>query len=33
VLEEAAPGWTPADVQAVTEPTLIVSPTFCEISL
>jgi 3-oxoacid CoA-transferase subunit B len=26
VLEEVAPGLTPADVQRVTEPTLIVSP-------
>ncbi len=33
VLEEAAPGWTPEDVQAITEPTLIVSPDFKEISL
>lgn len=33
VLEEAAPGWTPEDVQAITEPTLIVSPTFTEYAL
>lgn len=33
VLEEAAPGWTPEDVQAITEPTLLVSPQFREIAL
>jgi len=33
VLEEAAPGWTPADVQAITEPTLTVSPNLREIQL
>ena len=33
VLEEAAPGWTPEDVQAITEPTLTVSPDFREMAL
>ncbi len=33
VLEEAAPGWTPQDVQAITEPTLTVSPRFRELAL
>jgi acyl CoA:acetate/3-ketoacid CoA transferase beta subunit len=26
VLEDAAPGWSVADVQAITEPRLLVSP-------
>jgi 3-oxoacid CoA-transferase subunit B len=33
VLEEMAPGWTAEDVQAITEPTLIVSPNLREIQL
>jgi 3-oxoacid CoA-transferase B subunit len=33
VLEETAPGWTPEDVQEITEPRLIVSPDLCEIRL
>jgi 3-oxoacid CoA-transferase B subunit len=33
VLEEAAPGWSAEDVQAVTEAKLIVSPSLCEIAL
>ena len=33
VLEEVAPGWTPEDVQAITEPTLRVSETLREIAL
>lgn len=33
VLDEAAPGWTPGDVQAITEPRLTVSPTFHEMAL
>lgn len=33
VLEEAAPGWTPEDVQAITEPALTVSPGFHEMQL
>jgi len=33
VLEEVAPGWRAADVQAVTEARLQVSPTLCEIAL
>lgn len=33
VLAEAAPGWSPADVQAITEPTLTVSPDFREMAL
>lgn len=28
VLEEAAPGWSPEDVQAITEPELTISPSF-----
>jgi len=31
VLEEVAPGITPEDIQAITEPKLIVSPDLCEI--
>jgi 3-oxoacid CoA-transferase B subunit len=33
LLEETAPGWAPEDVQAITEPTLIVSPDLKEIQL
>ncbi|MAF51521.1 MAG: 3-oxoacid CoA-transferase subunit B [SAR202 cluster bacterium] len=33
VLTEAAPGWNPAEVQAQTEPKLIVSPDFGEMQL
>ncbi len=33
VLTEAAPGWDPADVQAQTEPKLMVSPDFGEMQL
>ena len=33
VLEEVAPGWTAEQVQAITEPKLIVSPNLCEIQL
>lgn len=33
VLEEMAPGWTAEEVQAITEPTLIVSPDLKEIQL
>lgn len=33
VLKETAPGWTPEEVQAITEPTLIVSPDCHEIEL
>ena len=33
VLEEMAPGWTPGDVQSITEPALIVSPNLREIQL
>jgi 3-oxoacid CoA-transferase subunit B len=33
VLEETAPGWSPEDVQAVTEPKLRVSPALREIAL
>ncbi len=33
VLEEVAPGWTPEDVQAITEPQLIVRPDLREIQL
>ena len=33
VLKEAAPGWTPVDIQEMTEPTLIVSADFKEIEL
>ena len=33
VLREVAPGYTPADVQALTEPTLIVAPDLKEVSL
>jgi 3-oxoacid CoA-transferase subunit B len=33
VLEETAPGWTPEEVQAFTEPQLIVSPILREIEL
>ena len=33
VLKEIAPGWTPADVQAITEPKLIVDPKCKEIEL
>jgi 3-oxoacid CoA-transferase subunit B len=32
VLEEAAPGWTPDEVQEITEPRLTVSPTFRELT-
>jgi 3-oxoacid CoA-transferase B subunit len=33
VLKEVAPGWTPKDVQALTEPKLIVDPKCHEIEL
>jgi len=33
VLEEVAPGWTPEEVQQVTEPPLRVSPDLREIQL
>jgi 3-oxoacid CoA-transferase B subunit len=33
LLEELAPGWTPADVQAITDAPLRVSPALCEIKL
>lgn len=33
VLKEVAPGWTAAEVQAETEPTLIVSPDLTEVQL
>jgi acyl CoA:acetate/3-ketoacid CoA transferase beta subunit len=33
VLKEIAPGWQPEEVQAVTEPTLIIAPNLKEISL
>jgi 3-oxoacid CoA-transferase subunit B len=33
VLRETAPGWTPEEVQAITEPTLIVAPDCREIEL
>ncbi len=33
VLKEVAPGWTPAEVQGLTEPTLIVDPNCQEITL
>jgi len=33
VLKEYAPGWTPKEVQQLTEPTLIIDPNCCEISL
>ena len=33
VLKEVAPGWTPAEVQALTEPKLIISPQLKEIEL
>lgn len=33
VLKEYAPGWTPAEVQELTEPTLIIAPDCCEMTL
>lgn len=33
VLKEVAPGWTPEDVQKLTEPKLIVAPDCCDIKL
>ena len=33
VLKEVAPGWTPEEVQELTEPKLIVSPDYREIEL
>jgi len=33
VLKEVAPGWTPEEVQALTEPTLIIDPNCQEITL
>ena len=33
VLKEYAPGWTPEEVQQLTEPTLIIDPNCCEIAL
>jgi 3-oxoacid CoA-transferase B subunit len=33
VLKEVAPGWTPAEVQSMTEPTLIVDPECHDIEL
>jgi len=33
VLKEYAPGWTPEEIQQLTEPTLIIDPNCCEIAL
>jgi len=33
VLKEVAPGWTPEDIQKLTEPKLIVAPDCCDIEL
>lgn len=33
VLKEYAPGWTPEEIQEMTEPTLIISPDCCEVTL
>lgn len=33
VLKEVAPGWTPEEVQSLTEPTLIISPDCQEMTL
>jgi 3-oxoacid CoA-transferase subunit B len=33
VLKEIAPGWTPEEIQAVTQPKLIISPDLKEIEL
>ena len=33
VLKEAAPGWTPEDIQDLTEPTLIPAPDLQEMTL
>ena len=33
VLQEVAPGWTAAEIQALTEPQLIISPDLKEIEL
>jgi acyl CoA:acetate/3-ketoacid CoA transferase beta subunit len=33
VLKEVAPGWTPEEVQSLTEPTLIIDPDCHDIEL
>jgi acyl CoA:acetate/3-ketoacid CoA transferase beta subunit len=33
VLKEVAPGWTPEEIQELTEPKLLISPDVGEISL